>query len=572
MTSLVHELLSHSAQRSPNAIALQIKETQLNYLQLNEAIIHVAKSYKKLGLLQGERIGIYLAKNQENVQSMFACSLLGTVFVPINPVLKAPQVHYIANDCQIKVLITNRTRLMTLKPFLNDFTELKTVIVIDATPTELANISTETPLNMINWASFISKDNRAEKDIVKGKIIEDSLTVKTAVAPNDLAAILYTSGSTGQPKGIMLSHTNIVLGAKSVSQYLQLTPEDKILAVLPLSFDYGLNQLTSCFLIGAKCVLLDYLLANDVIKAITHYEITGLAAVPPLWMQLTKTTWPINTGHSMRYFTNSGGVLPLKTLTTLQQNMPNAKPYLMYGLTEAFRSTFLSPDEIYNRPNSMGKAIPHSEILVLREDGSNCDDDEIGELVHVGPLVTLGYWQNTRATTERFKNTPKQAKNEKNIPLAVFSGDFVKRDSAGFIYFVSRKDMMIKTSGYRVSPTELESVLLQLNIINEAVIIGSPSVALGQAIIAFIVISHDVQVVLSQSMNTPDINTESDQELPFIHNKKIKKEIIKHCQFNLPNYMIPKEIIILNTLPRNANGKIDTALLLLNYNQENGLS
>jgi acyl-CoA ligase (AMP-forming) (exosortase A-associated) len=535
MTSFVHELISHSAQRSPNAIALQIKDTQLSYVELNNKVTNVAQCYASLGILQNERIGIYLAKNQENVQSMFACSLLGAVFVPINPVLKAQQVQYIANDCQLKMLITNRARLTTLKPFLENMTELSTIILIDGNEAELdkltlENVSMSEQLKIISWSLFI-----AQKSVTE--------TVQCSITPNDLAAILYTSGSTGQPKGIMLSHTNIVLGAKSVSQYLQQTADDNILAVLPLSFDYGLNQLTSCFLVGATCVLLDYLLANDVIKAISHHKITGLAAVPPLWMQLTKAAWSKDTARSIRYFTNTGGVLPQTTLAVLRKNMPQAKPYLMYGLTEAFRSTFLSPHEIDNKPNSIGKAIPHAEILVLREDGSPCDADEIGELVHIGPLVALGYWQNETATTERFKPTPTQAVNTDCTPIAVFSGDYVKRDSDGFLYFVSRKDNMIKTSGYRVSPTELESVLLQHPQVDEAAIIATPSIALGQAIIALIVTSSD-------------------------HTLSLKKSILKHCQLNLPNYMIPKNIEFLSELPRNANGKIDIKRLTVNYNNQ----
>lgn len=527
MTTLVHELISHNVQRSPEAIALQVKNISLSYAQLNEGITKVAQGYASLAIKNGDRIGIYLAKNQENVESMFACSLVGAIFVPINPVLKAQQVSYIANDCQITLLITNRARLTALASLLDNFSELKTIIVIDANEQELERMVFSKSLNLLSWRSFISAK-------------QTQVNLQCSLSPDDLAAILYTSGSTGQPKGIMLSHTNMVLGAKSVSQYLELKAKDNILAVLPLSFDYGLNQLTSCFLVGGKCVLLDYLLASDVIKAIATYKITGLAAVPPLWVQLTKITWPINAVQSIRYFTNSGGVLPLKILAALQENMPQAKPYLMYGLTEAFRSTFLPPSEIQSKPNSMGKAIPNAEILVLRENGSTCDDDEVGELVHIGPLVALGYWKNETATAERFKKTPNQALNVKNNDRAVFSGDYVKRDSNGFLYFVSRKDAMIKTSGYRVSPTELEAILLQLPEITEAAIIASPSAELGQTIIAVIV------------------STNNDQP-------SVTKSIMKHCQLNLPNYMLPKEVVFLSELPRNANGKVDIQLLTANH-------
>jgi acyl-CoA ligase (AMP-forming) (exosortase A-associated) len=532
MTSFVHELISHSAQGSPKAIALQTKNDQLSYAELNESVCIVAQGFLSLAITKADRVGIYLAKNQENVQSIFACSVINAVFVPINPVLKSSQVQYIANDCQIKMLITNRARLKALIPNLHLFTELKTIIVIDAKDVESNQVSHVKTLEIINWSTLLLRGKQSTKKL------------NTSNIPSDLAAILYTSGSTGQPKGIMLSHTNIVLGAKSVSQYLQQTSDDVILAVLPLSFDYGLNQLMSSFLVGAKCILLDYLLASDVVKAITMYKVTGLAAVPPLWLQLTKVTWPENVAHSIRYFTNSGGSLPLATLISLRKKMPQAKPYLMYGLTEAFRSTFLSPQEIDNRPNSMGKAIPHAEILILREDGSECEQGETGELVHVGPLVSLGYWQNKLATEACFKLTPIQAKNIYKTPLAVFSGDYVKRDKEGFFYFVSRKDNMIKTSGYRVSPSELELVLLKLPEVAEAIVIGRASKELGEEIVALIVSSI------------------ADKEL-------IIKIISKHCQVMLPNYMVPKQIILLPELPTNANGKVDIKYLKTKYSKDN---
>ncbi|WP_019027139.1 acyl-CoA ligase (AMP-forming), exosortase A system-associated [Colwellia piezophila] len=532
MISFVHELISHSAQRSADKIALQIQSSQISYSQLNNLINVVAQGFLSQGITQGDRVGIYLAKNPENVQSLFACSIVGAVFVPINPVLKTRQVQYIANNCQIKLLITNHARFKALAPLIEQFTTLFTIIVIDANEHELAQSPSTPGVTILSWQAFISHSPHTLK------------YSQSSSNPSSLAGILYTSGSTGQPKGIMLSHQNIILGALSVSEYLQLTEHDNILALLPLSFDYGLNQLTSCFFVGATCVLLDYLLANDVVKAISKYQITGLAAVPTLWQQLTKATWPRNSACSVRYFTNSGGELPLATLAILRKTMPQAKPYLMYGLTEAFRSSFLSPDEIDNKPNSIGKAIPHAEILVLREDGSECDNDEVGELVHIGPLVTLGYWKNEPATAARFKETPAQAQNTQNIALAVFSGDYVKRDADGFLFFVSRKDAMIKTSGYRVSPTELESVLLQLPQIEEAAVIPYPSVKLGQSITAFIVRASD-----NHPLSTA--------------------EVFKHCQLNVPNYMVPKEIIFLTELPINANGKIDSTQLKRRYSENN---
>ncbi len=520
----MHDLISQSAEKSPLNIALTLKEQQLNYQELNESINNIATSYHALAIKRYQRVGIYLPKTIENVLAIFACSKAGAVFVPINPVLKAPQVQHIANDCHISIIITNKARCKALLPLLASLSELTTVILTDSDATDVESIE---QVSIMSWPYFVSLTSNTEEP--------------KPLTGNDMAAILYTSGSTGKPKGVVLSHSNIVLGAKSVAQYLQNTASDKILAVLPLSFDYGLSQLTTCFLVAAECVLLDYLLANDVIKAIIKHKITGLAAVPPLWSQLCKLNWPENAGHAIRYFTNSGGALSSTHLKQLRSLMPNAAPYLMYGLTEAFRSTYLSPKEIDKRIGSMGKEIPNAEILVLRKDGSECDVEETGELVHKGPLVSLGYWNLADKTAERFKPVSGQPKGLINPELAVFSGDFVKKDQDGFLYFVGRADEMMKTSGYRISPMEIEEILYQHEQVTEAVAIGVPHAELGQAILAIVC-----------NNNQADLSS-------------VAKSVFAHCQKQLANYMVPKKIIVLAELPHNANGKIDRNKLKQTY-------
>lgn len=524
MITFVHDLISQRAKKKPLNIALTLKEEQLNYQELCDSTDNIASSYQTLKIGRYQRIGIYLPKTIENVLAMFACSKAGAVFVPINPVLKAPQVQHIINDCDIKIIITNKGRFKALQPLISTLTTLTTIILTDA---DVEDIETIEHVSVMTWSIFTNLSG--EKQDSK------------PLTGNDMAAILYTSGSTGKPKGVVLSHSNIVLGAKSVAQYLQNTCKDKILALLPLSFDYGLSQLTTSFLVGAECVLLDYLLPNDVINAINKHQITGLAAVPPLWSQLCKLDWSKNAGNSIRYFTNSGGALSTSNLCQLRSLMPNAAPYLMYGLTEAFRSTYLSPEEIDNRIGSMGKAVPNAEVLVIRKDGSECDVDEAGELVHRGPLVGLGYWNAADKTAERFKPAPGQPKGIINPELAVFSGDSVKRDKDGFLYFIARADEMIKTSGYRISPMEIEEVLYQHEQITEAATIGVLHQELGQAILAIV------------CGNSPD-----DISL-------VEKSLLKHCQKQLANYMVPKEIIVLNELPHNANGKIDRNKLNQEY-------
>lgn len=531
MLSCVHDLLNQSALQRPKAIAVQIKDAAINYHDLQQQTHTIARAFKGLGLNAGDRVGIYLPKVIENIQALLACSYNNTIFVPINPVLKSPQVQHILNDCQIKVIITNKARFQAIKEILATNTSLKIIVLTDANKQELQAFIESNAIKqyLLTWQELLAQAGECTQ-----------LTNENSAKSKDTAAILYTSGSTGKAKGVMLSHNNLVLGTQSVAQYLKLTEQDKILAVLPLSFDYGLNQLLASLLVGGQCVLLDYLLANDVINAINKYQITGLAAVPPLWAQLAKATW--SDASSIRYITNSGGVLDQFTLERLREYMPNAKPYLMYGLTEAFRSTYLEPSMLDKKQGSMGKAIPNAKILVLRQDGSECNDNEVGELVHLGPLVSQGYWQDEEQTKAKFKALATHHCQEQEHNIAVFSGDLVTRDSDGYLYFVSRADEMIKSSGYRISPTEIEEQLIKANYIDELVAFGVPHDELGQAII----------VVASGNAAEKD-------------KTELCAKLLKKAQINLPNYMLPKKIIILDELPKNANGKIDRSALKQRY-------
>jgi acyl-CoA ligase (AMP-forming) (exosortase A-associated) len=357
------------------------------------------------------------------------------------------------------------------------------------------------------------------------------------IIDNDVVAILYTSGSTGRPKGVVLSHRNMVAGAKSVAEYLENGPQDVLLAALPLSFDAGFSQLTTAFHAGASVVLLNYLLPKDVVKAAAAHGVTGLTAVPPLWIQLTQVAWPEHASQRLRYFANTGGRMPLETLSKLRALLPTAKPYLMYGLTEAFRATYLPPSEVDARPDSIGRAIPNSEILVLREDGTPCAPHEPGELVQRGALVAQGYWNDPEKTAERFRPLPGREGGLVLPEIAVFSGDTVRRDEDGFLYFIGRRDEMIKSSGYRISPTEVEEVLYGTRLIGECAVFGVPSATLGE-IVAAVVTPADAAA-------PPDVAS-----------------LLALCRERLPAYMIPAHIVVREgTLPRNANGKIDRKLI-----------
>ena len=514
MAELLHELIFETAQKVPDREALVYQKSRLNYRELAAEVSAAADALIGLGLAKSERVAVYLEKRIETVTAMFGVSAAGGVFVPVNPILKAEQVAYILKDCSVRILVTSADRLKLLSEALQDCRDLHIVLVVGDEPPAIAG------LDVLGW-------DGAKRDGVK----------RHRVINSDMAAILYTSGSTGKPKGVVLSHLNMVTGAKSVAQYLENTDEDRILSVLPLSFDYGFSQLTTAFHVGAAAVLMNYLLPRDIVKAAEKERITGLAAVPPLWIQLAQLEWPAGAAGRLRYFTNSGGAMPLTTLKDLRACFPNASPYLMYGLTEAFRSTYLPPEEVDRRPDSIGQAIPNAEIMVVREDGSPCAPGEPGELVHRGALVSLGYWNDLEKTAERFKPAPNRESGLAMAEMAVWSGDTVRMDEEGYLYFISRRDEMIKTSGYRVSPTEVEEVIYATGMAGEVAAVGVPHQVLGQAIVVIVAAREGLAL-------------DADA-------------LMAECRQRLPAYMVPAEIRPYpGSLPRNPNGKIDRKRLL----------
>ena len=512
------DFVARSARSAPDALALTARTATVSYSELHERVERAAAGLHELGLEHGERVAIYLDKRIETVVALLACSRAGGVFVPVNPVLRARQVGHIHGDCDVRVLVTSPDRLRAVRTELATCKSLRHVVVLGEPPDD----DDDAPYRVHSWADVAGRHD--------GRACPPPAGVDT-----DVAAILYTSGSTGAPKGVVLSHRNLVVGAESVSSYLRNTPDDRILAVLPLSFDAGLSQVTTGLCVGAHVVLADYLLPGDVVRLCAQHRITGLVSVPPLWIQLASQTWPTEAVSQLRYFANTGGRMPRATLQRLRAVFPAAAPYLMYGLTEAFRSTYLDPREVDRRPDSIGRAIPNAEILVVREDGSLCEAGEPGELVHRGPLVALGYWNDPDRTAERYRPPPNRPAELCTPELAVWSGDVVVRDEEGFLYFVGRRDDMIKTSGYRVSPVEIEEVAYETGLVNDAVALGLDDEALGHRIVLAV---------------TPSDPAAFD---PGAVTQRLRQE--------LPRYMVPSEVVAFTVLPRSPNGKFDRALL-----------
>jgi acyl-CoA ligase (AMP-forming) (exosortase A-associated) len=590
---LLHHLIERQAALAGSATALTLRGETLTYAELDRRQQAFAAGLAASGIQRAERVAIYLSKSFELVVAAFGASRAGLVFVPVNPLLKPNQLAHILRDCDVRVLVTSPERHAGLAGMLREIAGLRLVIltaggaaaphrnaphggaqggapegcvqgrvpegrapeggapegcVQGCVPEGRASDGGALGGRMPNGrmpdgrtSEWRASDRRASDGgpaTCGWAEIQSAATAPAAPAPaplatdQDMAAIFYTSGSTGMPKGVVISHRNLVSGAASVASYLENRPADRLLAALPLSFDAGFSQLTTAFTVGASVVLLDYLLPAEVLRVLAKEQITGLTAVPALWIQLAALDWPAAVGRHLRYFANTGGRMPVPVLQALRARVPAAKPYLMYGLTEAFRSTYLPPEEVDRRPDSIGKAIPNQEILILRPDGTPCEADEPGELVHRGSTVALGYWGDSARTAERFRPLPGAPAGLQLTETVVFSGDKARRDREGFLYFIGREDEMIKSSGYRISPTEVEEAAYASGLVAEVVAFAIEDPQLGQAVAV---------VVVPQSGQT-DART----------------ALLDYCRKILPPFMVPRAVFFHpGPMPRNPNGKLD---------------
>ncbi|NYH94074.1 acyl-CoA ligase (AMP-forming), exosortase A system-associated [Novosphingobium marinum] len=481
-----------------SAPALVLRGQTLTFEDLRTRVSRLAGWLADMVREPGARVASWAAKGELTCLMPLAAARAGFVHVPINPLLKRAQVAHILSDSGAGMLIGTPARLASLDE--GDVPD-GCVVVAEDDALALAEAAGAMPPSSAN--------------------------------PADLVAILYTSGSTGKPKGVMLSHANLWLGAESVATYLRLDESDVTLAVLPFAFDYGQNQLLSAWYSGGSVVPLDYLTPRDVMKAVGRHDVTTLAAVPPLWIQLAELEWAGPVAAKLRRLTNSGGALTAGLVRRLRALFPEARVFPMYGLTEAFRSTFLDPDLVDNHPTSIGKAIPHAEILVVDDRGQVAAPDKEGELVHCGPLVAQGYWQDPSRTAERFRPAPEASRYG---GTAVWSGDRVRRDALGLLHFVGRRDAMIKSAGNRISPQEVEEAALATGLVAEAVALGIPDERLGQA----------VHLVVRATSG----GSEASSEL----SRKLMQE--------LPNFMQPKVIHWRDALPVGPNGKVDRMALM----------
>lgn len=522
------DLLLAAADEHADRIAIVDGENRHSYRQLLAATDALATAMIDAGVRTGDRVGIYQQKSWECIVAMLAASQAGAAFVNLNPALKAAQIEYIARDCNLRLLVADTDKLDELDPELVPATFHKGPAPLRA--------------GSIDLATILAGGGRGERR----RLIE-----------TDLGTILYTSGSTGMPKGVAFSQRNLVVGAEIVTSYLENTPDDRILSVLPFSFDYGLNQLMCSILVGATLVVQRSQLPGDLIRSLRQHEITGVAGVPPVWSLLLRMSKSLEAEPlpALRYITNSGGRIPQPHLDSLRRLLPGTKIFLMYGLTEAFRSTYLPPDQLDRGSECIGRPVPNTEILVIR-DGRACAPGEVGELVHRGPTVALGYWGNQEATDRVYRPNPTAPPELLQVERVVYSGDLVRMDQEGYLYFVGRNDAMIKSGGFRISPEEVENLLIGSGLVLEACAFGvpDPDEIVGQVVKA--VISLRDSAATGAGGAAAGAPLDRDAALLAIRD---------HLRATAPAYMNPREIIVLEELPRGGTGKIDRVAIAAAY-------
>ncbi|WP_210528163.1 AMP-binding protein [Rubellimicrobium arenae] len=504
----VYRLLSGNLpQRAHKAALIDAdKGRAVTYSELAQEVDRVAAYLAGVGIAPGDRVIVHVRKSIAEVTAMLGAAKIGAVVVNVNVLWTPEQLAYVAGDCGARALVIGPEGVKALagRPLPES---LERVLVLGASGAPLPE------------GYDVIEAQNSGRDVAEVPVASDSL-----------AMIIYTSGSTGMPKGVMLTHSNIWVGAESVIQYLGLTGEDRLISVLPYSFDAGLNQLTTMLMAGGTVVHQPVAIPSELVRTVRVHEVTGFAGVPPLWNQIVRyldeTRIPM---PSLRRITNTGGKLPPNILERMPIVFPEVDIYLMYGLTEAFRSTYLRPDRFTRKMGSIGQAIPNAQIFVVKHGIGLAGPGEQGELVHGGPLVSLGYWQKPELTAQKIRPCPELAGLIGDAPV-VFSGDLVRVDEDGDLWFVGRMDDMIKTNGFRLSPTEVEDLVARSGLASDIVAYGVDDDDFGQV----------VHVAL-----TPLGAYE-------------EAALMAHCRRVMPHYMVPRRFHVWPAaMPRTSSGKLD---------------
>lgn len=505
----LHDYLENSARRLPNKVALVCREERYTYAQLDQRANALAHTLQASGVARGDRVLIFADNSVETVVSYWAVLKANAVVSVINPLTKAEKLAYLLNDCRATAIISDAHLARVYNDAIPRSEHLLTTIIsgkvedddLDALP------------GGMTWNNAIARGANSVPPARTGHEL-------------DLAAIIYTSGSTGDPKGVMLTHRNMLTAATSVGTYLEVAEDDIILGVLPLAFDYGLYQMIMAFRWGARLVLeRSFAFPAQVLHTMVEERVTGFPGVPTIFAILGQfrslAQYDLS---SLRFVTSTAAALPRKHIRFLQESFPTARVFSMYGLTECKRCTYLPPADIERKPESVGIAIPNTEMWVVDDNDQRLPPGEIGELVIRGATVMRGYWEKPEATSKRLRPGPLSGEQ------VLYTGDLCKQDEDGYLYFVGRMDDIIKSRGEKVAPKEIENVLMNLAAVKEAAVIGVDDEVLGQAVKAFVVLAEGAS---------------ADKDM-----------ILRECHARLESFMVPKYLEILDELPKGATGKI----------------
>jgi amino acid adenylation domain-containing protein len=506
---LLSDYLLHSARRLSDKVALVCMKQRITYSELDARSNALAHSLIAAGVKRGDRVLVFADNTVETVVSFWAVLKANAVVSIVNPLTKSDKLSYLFGDCRPTALITDQHLHAAFAGPARACSHLRRVIVTGSIEdAELANLP-----HAQRWDDALAAGDRA-------------VAPARACIDIDLAAIIYTSGSTGDPKGVMLTHRNILTACASIATYLELQEDEVILGVLPLAFDYGLYQMIMAFRTGARLVLdRSFTFPAQILRLMVDEGVTGFPGVPTMFAILAEFKTLRDYDFSkIRYVTNTAAALPVKHILMLKDLFPRSRIYSMYGLTECKRCTYLPPKDLDRKPTSVGIAIPNTEMWIVDEDGRRVGADVVGQLVIRGATVMKGYWEKPEATARKLKPGPLPGEH------VLYTGDLCRMDEEGYLYFVGRMDDVIKSRGEKVAPKEVENVLMNIPGVKEAAVIGVPDEVFGQAIKAFVVLEKGV--ALSE------------------------KQLQKECQSRLENFMVPKYIVTVPSLPKTDTGKV----------------
>jgi len=504
----LHDCLIAAAARLPDKVALVFREQRLTYAYLDARSNALAHALVARGVARGDRVVVFADNSVEAVIAFWGVLKANAVVSIVNVQTKVDKLAYLLNDCRATALIADASLAPVFAEAARACRHLRSLIVFGS-----PDAGRFAGLPAVGWDEALT----CERD--------DAAPARQTI-DLDLAALIYASGSTGDPKGVMLTHRNMMTAVESISTYLEIAEDEVILNVLPLSFDYGLYQMIMAVRAGGRLVLdRSFAYPAKVLSMAVEEGVTGFPGVPTIFAMMAEMrTLGQYDFARIRYVTNTAAALPVKHISMLKEMFPKARIYSMYGLTECKRCTYLPPEDVERKPTSIGIAIPNTELWIVGEDGNRLGPGQVGQLVIRGATVMRGYWEKPEETAKRLKPGPLPGE------MVLYTGDLCRLDEEGYLYFVGRMDDIIKSRGEKVAPKEVEGALVNIAGVKEAAVIGVPDEILGQAVKAFVVL--EAGAALSE------------------------REILRQCQGRLEGFMVPKEVVIVPELPKTTTGKI----------------